>query len=154
MVAPDDLPTVLLDTEKIERVLANLLDNAIKYTPDNEPIILAAELADKHRIVVSVTDAGPGIPPEERERIFERFAQVPGQNDGAARLRAGADLLPVGGGGSRRANLGRTRSRWARQQFYFYPAPLSRPITGFVFWAHRAYNCSRFFRLNAARWRR
>jgi signal transduction histidine kinase len=75
---PDSLPTVLIDSEKIERVLANLLDNAIKYSPNDAPIVLAAK-AEADRVVVSVTDAGPGIPPDERERIFERFAQVSGQ---------------------------------------------------------------------------
>jgi signal transduction histidine kinase len=78
VVASVDLPPVLMDTEKIERVLANLLDNAIKYTPDAESILIAAE-AQNNQVVVSVTDSGPGIPVEERERIFERFAQIPGQ---------------------------------------------------------------------------
>jgi signal transduction histidine kinase len=76
--APDYLPNVVIDTEKIERVLANLLDNALKYTPDNEIIVLAAD-AEEDLIIVSITDAGPGIPVEERERIFERFAQVSSQ---------------------------------------------------------------------------
>jgi signal transduction histidine kinase len=81
VAAPDDLLPVLIDVEKIERVLANLLDNAIKYSPDDEVITLAAEVDDdRHQLVVSVTDRGPGIPVEERERVFERFAQVAGQN--------------------------------------------------------------------------
>jgi signal transduction histidine kinase len=75
---PDSLPAVLIDPEKIERVLANLLDNAIKYSPNDAPIVLAAK-AEEDRVVVSVIDAGPGIPPDERDRIFERFAQVSGQ---------------------------------------------------------------------------
>jgi NtrC-family two-component system sensor histidine kinase KinB len=80
VAAPDDLPPVLIDAEKIERVLANLLDNAIKYSPDDEAITLAAEVDDdQQQLVVSVTDHGPGIPVEERERVFERFAQVAGQ---------------------------------------------------------------------------
>jgi signal transduction histidine kinase len=73
----DKLPSVSVDAEKIDRVLANLLDNAIKYTPDNEEIVLAAEELDS-AVVVSVIDAGPGIAAEERERIFERFAQASG----------------------------------------------------------------------------
>lgn len=75
--APDDLPLLLIDTEKLERVIANLLDNALKFTPNNQEIILAAEHGN-HVVVVSVIDAGPGIPEEERERIFERFTQVSG----------------------------------------------------------------------------
>jgi signal transduction histidine kinase len=80
IAARNDLPVVLIDTEKIERVLANLLDNAIKYSPDNDVITLAAEVDDGQRcLVISVTDRGQGIPAEERERVFERFAQVAGQ---------------------------------------------------------------------------
>jgi len=77
LAIPDDIPPVLIDTEKIERVLTNLLDNAIKYTPDDQPIVLSVETAD-HQLMVSVADCGPGIPLAERERIFERFAQVEG----------------------------------------------------------------------------
>jgi signal transduction histidine kinase len=72
---PDDLPLVLVDTEKLDRVLTNLLDNALKYSPDGSQIILAADVEAGH-IVVSVTDQGPGIPPDQRQRIFDRFAQV------------------------------------------------------------------------------
>jgi signal transduction histidine kinase len=80
VAARDDLPAVLIDVEKIERVLANLLDNAIKYSPDDDVITLAAEVDDSQQhLVVSITDRGQGIPPEERERVFERFAQVAGQ---------------------------------------------------------------------------
>lgn len=71
----DDVPAVLVDTEKLDRILANLLDNALKYSPDDVPITLAAEPSGDY-VVVSVTDMGPGIPPEERERIFERFTQI------------------------------------------------------------------------------
>jgi signal transduction histidine kinase len=74
---PDDLSLALIDTEKIDRVLINLLDNALKYSPDEGQITVAAQQQGDY-IVVSITDAGPGIPPHERERIFERFAQVPG----------------------------------------------------------------------------
>lgn len=75
IIAPG-LPRVMVDAEKIDRVLANLIDNAIKYTPAGGVISLAAEV-QSDQVVVSVTDTGPGIPPEDRERIFERFAQVP-----------------------------------------------------------------------------
>ena len=71
----DDLPVVLIDREKIERVLVNLLDNALKYTPNGEEVVITAE--HKQNIVtLGITDNGPGIPEMERKRIFERFAQV------------------------------------------------------------------------------
>ncbi len=73
----DNLPTVMLDAERIERVVCNLLDNAVKYTPRGA-ITIAAALEGK-RIAVSVNDTGPGIPSAERERIFARFTQAEGE---------------------------------------------------------------------------
>jgi signal transduction histidine kinase len=75
---PDDLPIVTGDAEKLDRVIANLIDNAIKYTPQGGQITIAARV-DNSWLEVSVTDAGPGIPPDQRQRIFERFAQVTGE---------------------------------------------------------------------------
>ncbi|MFN2283500.1 MAG: ATP-binding protein [Anaerolineae bacterium] len=73
----DNLPTVMLDAERIERVLCNLLDNAVKYTLRGA-ITITAELEGNH-IKVSVNDKGPGIPPAEREHVFARFTQVEGE---------------------------------------------------------------------------
>jgi len=73
----DNLPTVMLDAERIERVVCNLLDNAVKYTPRGA-ITISAEL-EGNCIKVGVNDTGPGIPPAERERIFARFTQVEGE---------------------------------------------------------------------------
>ncbi len=77
VVLADDLPTLTADVEKLDRVLANLLDNALKYSPDGGRITLAAD-AGPEAVVVRVIDEGPGIPADQRERIFERFAQVTG----------------------------------------------------------------------------
>ena len=73
-----DLPLVKADRDRLERVLANLLDNAAKHSPSGGLITVEA-LRQENTVQVSVTDAGPGIPPEERTRIFERFAQVSGE---------------------------------------------------------------------------
>ncbi len=70
-------PTFMADEEKIDRVLTNLIDNAIKYTPDGGKITVTAVREDDH-VKIGVNDTGPGIPSEERERIFQRFAQVKG----------------------------------------------------------------------------
>jgi signal transduction histidine kinase len=75
--APAELPSVRGDSNKLERVLDNLLDNALKYTPEGGLITVAACLVNG-QVEVRVTDTGPGIPPEYRERIFERFTRVPG----------------------------------------------------------------------------
>ena len=75
--APAELPSIQGDGNKLERVLDNLLDNALKYTPEGGVITLAVRPANA-QVEVRVTDTGPGIPPEYRERIFERFTRVPG----------------------------------------------------------------------------
>jgi len=73
--APSELPALKADQEKIERVLINLLDNALHYTPQGGVVRLA--LAVKPQFIeVTVSDPGPGIPPDQRERVFERFVQV------------------------------------------------------------------------------
>jgi signal transduction histidine kinase len=74
---PTELPLVAVDSEMLERILANLIDNAFKYSPNGEQIVVSAEVGT-NEIIISVADAGPGIPPHERERIFERFTQVEG----------------------------------------------------------------------------
>lgn len=72
---PPDLPPVWADPDQIRRVLTNLTDNAIKYSPKGGPLVVTAVPFDG-RVEVSVLDAGPGVAPEEREHIFARFAQV------------------------------------------------------------------------------
>ena len=70
-----DLPHLWLDAEKMDRVISNLFDNALKHTAIGGRISIEAQpLADQ--VEIRLTDSGPGIPPEDRERIFERFAQV------------------------------------------------------------------------------
>jgi two-component system sensor histidine kinase KdpD len=69
---PVDLPLVPFDPLLIEQVLMNLLDNAVRYTPQGTPIELSAMLKERE-IVVTLSDRGPGIPAGEEERIFEKF---------------------------------------------------------------------------------
>lgn len=60
---------------RIEQILANLLANAVKYSPRTEPIEVTIERG-AGEVLVSVSDRGPGIPPEARERIFDRFERL------------------------------------------------------------------------------
>ena len=69
---PASLPWVLADARRIEQVLHNLLDNAIKYSPDGGVVRVDAAAQDGH-VVVSVTDEGLGIRSEELTSVFERF---------------------------------------------------------------------------------
>lgn len=67
-------PTILTDADKLRRIVANLLENARKYAPEGG--VLLEALQDDTSLIVRVSDEGPGVPPSERERIFERFVQL------------------------------------------------------------------------------
>jgi two-component system, OmpR family, sensor histidine kinase KdpD len=69
---PADLPLVRVDATLIEQVLANLLENAAKYTPAGTPILIRAAAAGGE-FLVSVEDAGPGLPPGDAEHLFAKF---------------------------------------------------------------------------------
>ena len=69
---PRDLPLVRVDATLIEQVLANLLENAAKYTPPGTALRLAAERGERE-LTVSVEDEGPGLPPGDPERLFAKF---------------------------------------------------------------------------------
>jgi two-component system sensor histidine kinase KdpD len=69
---PADLPLVQIDDVAIEQVLVNLIDNALEHTPGDVPIDIAARATDG-RIVVDVSDRGPGLPAGAEERVFDKF---------------------------------------------------------------------------------
>jgi signal transduction histidine kinase len=69
------LPAAVADRAAVEQVVANLLDNAVKWSPAGGRIVIRCG-ARPGRVWVSVADFGPGIPAEEHERIFERFYRV------------------------------------------------------------------------------
>ena len=77
---PAGLPAVLADRDRLAQVLINLVDNAIKFTPDGGRILIGAAAADG-RVLLSVSDTGIGIPPGELGRIFERFYRVDRSRD-------------------------------------------------------------------------
>jgi signal transduction histidine kinase len=72
------IPTVstFADPIRLEQVLINLLDNAIKYSPDGGAITVNMDVIDNQTIKIAVIDRGLGIPPERRQNIFERFYQA------------------------------------------------------------------------------
>jgi signal transduction histidine kinase len=84
------------DRELLAQALTNLLDNALKYTPVGGHIDLEVK-RNGDRVVVVVADSGPGIPPESREKVLERFARLdesrslPGNGLGLALVRAVSD---------------------------------------------------------------
>jgi two-component system phosphate regulon sensor histidine kinase PhoR len=72
---PADLPRVLADEGRLSQVIMNLLDNAVKYTPEGGKIRLSAAIEGKF-VRVDISDTGVGIPEEDILRIFERFYRV------------------------------------------------------------------------------
>ena len=74
-VSTASLPTVIADAERLLEVLTNLLDNALKFTPDGGHIALEAAVAGD-KVCVKVRDTGRGIRPEDEDRIFEQFFQA------------------------------------------------------------------------------
>jgi len=82
------LPLLSIDADKIERVLYNLIDNAIKFTPGRGEVRVSAEVIESGVVQIAICDDGPGIPPEMRERLFNRFEQV----EGSAGRRRGTGL--------------------------------------------------------------
>ena len=69
------LPVIEVDVRCMEQVLRNLIENAIKYSPEGGKIVISGKVKDS-KIIASVSDEGIGIPPEHRDRVFERFHRV------------------------------------------------------------------------------
>jgi len=95
---PQDLPPVLVDEVYLDAILSNLLDNAIKYSPDDGPVRVSAcrppeqgdaaaapaeSSGDRVRLVVE--DAGPGVSDDALTRIFEKFYRAPSTGGGSRR---------------------------------------------------------------------
>jgi PAS domain S-box-containing protein len=70
---PNGLPAVAVDPIKLRRVLLNLVDNAIKYSPEGGSVVVRVLAGDDGRVRLQVHDEGLGIPRAEQERIFEKF---------------------------------------------------------------------------------
>jgi signal transduction histidine kinase len=76
-IVADDMPMIWIDRALMERVLTNLITNAIKYTPASGEISVSARLIHEgHAVEISVSDTGQGIPKEAQAHIFERFYQA------------------------------------------------------------------------------
>jgi two-component system sensor histidine kinase KdpD len=72
---PDDFPLVDLDFVLIVHVITNLLDNALKYSPENSPLELRAQMSGTD-LRISLLDRGLGIPEEDLEHVFDKFYRV------------------------------------------------------------------------------
>jgi two-component system clock-associated histidine kinase SasA len=74
---PADLPDVYADSRRMRQVLLNLLENALKYTPDDGEVSLALLHRTSQWVQVSICDSGPGIPASEQQRIFQDRVRLP-----------------------------------------------------------------------------
>jgi signal transduction histidine kinase len=72
---PHDLPTIDADRVRLEQVLTNLVENAIKFTPAQGEVTIGARRVED-RVRLTVHDTGIGVPPDEQEKVFDRFYQV------------------------------------------------------------------------------
>ena len=89
---PSTLPSIQMNASQMERVVVNLIENAIKYSPSGTPIGVSARVTRNGELQLSVEDEGPGVPPADRERLFEPFfrnqtarkSNVPGHGLGLA----------------------------------------------------------------------
>ncbi|HET6878175.1 MAG TPA: ATP-binding protein [Jatrophihabitans sp.] len=76
LAIPDALPLVTTDPGLLERALANLVANALRYSPADRPPTVAARCDDARTVVIEVIDHGPGIPVDQREHAFQPFQQL------------------------------------------------------------------------------
>jgi signal transduction histidine kinase len=85
---PEPVPNVLADVDRLERILGNLLSNALKYSPGDAPVVVRLARRESE-VVVTVVDRGPGIAPDELPHLFERYYR-------ARRARQSRDGLGLG----------------------------------------------------------
>ncbi|MFW6134172.1 MAG: ATP-binding protein [Elusimicrobiota bacterium] len=71
----EGLPLIMGDKKRLERVLRNILDNAVKYSPPNEKVKISVH-QDGNQVVVSVKDRGPGVSEQELDKIFDKFYRI------------------------------------------------------------------------------
>jgi signal transduction histidine kinase len=89
---PDDSLVINAPPEWLDRLLGVLLDNACKYSPDGGTVTVSV-VPDRARIALIVEDSGPGIPEDDRARIFDRFHRASEEQDGAGLGLAIADAI-------------------------------------------------------------
>jgi two-component system sensor histidine kinase KdpD len=88
----DELPLVTVDEHAISEAIYTLIDNAAKYSPSESPITIRAMQKDDHAIMISVEDRGPGIRPEVRNRVFEKFFRAMRDGDVSDRRVSGSGM--------------------------------------------------------------
>ncbi len=83
LVETPGLPLIYADRDRLMEILANLLDNADKYTPAGAPVFIDAR-ANEDEVIIAVRDQGPGLPDAARERVFDKFYRTDSSDAQAA----------------------------------------------------------------------
>lgn len=114
--ADDNIPNINMDSEKTAWVLTNFITNAIRYSPENSEIILLLKKKDKG-VCYAVKDFGKGIDPRYRERVFERYFQIPGsfKSGTGLGLAISKDFIEAQGG-----KIGVETEQGMGSTFFFY----------------------------------
>jgi two-component system sensor histidine kinase KdpD len=111
MDLPDDLPAVEADAGLLERILVNVIGNALRYSPPGEPVTITAAEQDS-AVELRIIDRGPGIPSDDHDKVFRPFQRLGDRDNttgvglglalsrGLAEAMGGTlDLTPTPGGG-------------------------------------------------------
>jgi two-component system sensor histidine kinase KdpD len=93
-----DLPALDVDHVLAGQVLVNLLENAARVAPEDSCIVVSAHRVGDDLVAVAVTDEGPGIPPDERARVFEMFNQIGGGGRAGLGLAIAKSFVEAHGG--------------------------------------------------------
>ena len=120
------LPPVVVSADQLGHVFSNLLSNAAKHTPPGEEIAVATRAVDEGRAVrFSVIDHGIGVPPSERERVFEKFYRLPGEpREGAGLgLAICREIVRAHDG-----EIGVTAGPGGRGSEFFFVLPANAPV--------------------------
>ncbi len=127
MDVPEELPPVLVDAARVQQVITNLVHNAIKFTPPNGNISIAAQYdGEDDVIVISVRDTGVGIPEVDLSRIFERFYKADRARSGGGTglgLAIARHLVQAHGGRIW------VESREGDGSVFYFSLPVARPHT-------------------------
>src|SRR4029079_652568 len=89
LVADVRVPAVTADPDLLRRVLENFVENAIRHAPEESEVKLLAQRGAAGAIDLRIIDAGTGVPPEQREAVFERYAQLESGSGSLDRARGG-----------------------------------------------------------------
>ncbi len=82
VTVPEVVPAARVDATQMQRVVANLVDNAVKFSSPDDPVSVNVN-ATRKEVIIRITDRGPGVPADEAERVFEPFHRIPGVSRGA-----------------------------------------------------------------------